>query len=478
MTEPIRTIKNIRIEEILLFLMLLVFPLDKVFSLLGGSTVQDYEGITLSYLFLALLIACCGWKTLWKKDTLPIQLLRESPVPILILLFIGSTLLSVIVSRFPMNAVQPTIMRLGLFVFYMLLLYVMRDRFSLRMCIWGFVLSAFITGFAGVYEIVAQEAILEADRYSDVLARGDMFTEVTGTFRIQGLSRDPCIHGAQLLIQLGLACYLFCTADKWPLKGLVGFLIILMTVNVIAAGARALWLFLFINMGLFLVLAPMRYKSLIIGSAIGMLIAAFIAIMLFFPQLAVFDRISGKKNVGSFSTNFRKEMMLISWEMGRKHPILGIGTGNFREEYPDVKRHSPFLPRKVIPVPHNIYLGIFAENGLVGLVFYCLFQLAVFLQAVYCYRYAPDRDMKYLAAALICGFITFTYSLNWYPMWGSKYAWTIIAMCGASMSIIQLESARAGSTPADGRDAVSHRNSHTSGSDHGRSTGQDAPHPA
>lgn len=58
---------------------------------------------------------------------------------------------------------------------------------------------------------------------------------------------------------------------------------------------------------------------------------------------------------------------LNSWEIIKKHPVLGVGTGDFPEKYKEINQQlSPNGPH--ITNPHNMYILVLAQSGIIGLV--------------------------------------------------------------------------------------------------------------
>jgi O-antigen ligase len=55
-----------------------------------------------------------------------------------------------------------------------------------------------------------------------------------------------------------------------------------------------------------------------------------------------------------------------SWELIKKNPIFGVGTGDFPEEYKKINSlNTPSLPN--ITNPHNMYILVLSQLGLLGL---------------------------------------------------------------------------------------------------------------
>jgi O-antigen ligase len=81
------------------------------------------------------------------------------------------------------------------------------------------------------------------------------------------------------------------------------------------------------------------------------------------------------------SMGYRITFLINTSELIKKSPILGVGTGDFPAEYKKINDiRSPDVRTTV--QPHNMYMLILAQLGLLGLVslvwiFYCQFRIAL-----------------------------------------------------------------------------------------------------
>ena len=57
-----------------------------------------------------------------------------------------------------------------------------------------------------------------------------------------------------------------------------------------------------------------------------------------------------------------------------ENPMLGVGTGSFEKAYANQVKNSSGWQSRVTSDPHNQFLKIFAEQGLVGLAAFLLFM--------------------------------------------------------------------------------------------------------
>lgn len=70
----------------------------------------------------------------------------------------------------------------------------------------------------------------------------------------------------------------------------------------------------------------------------------------------------------------RLQSIVVGWEVFKKHPILGVGAGDFKTEIHNQFSHTfPKADKKLMP--HNQFLSVAVGTGIVGLL---VFMLAIF----------------------------------------------------------------------------------------------------
>lgn len=99
------------------------------------------------------------------------------------------------------------------------------------------------------------------------------------------------------------------------------------------------------------------------------------------------------------SMNIRKTVMRSNWDLFIKHPIIGVGFGNSRNN-----KHDYGLA--VAQCPHNNFLGIAAELGIAGLVPFIIILLVVTKTSLTLLKNTSDRQVYMFASALFAVFIS------------------------------------------------------------------------
>lgn len=77
------------------------------------------------------------------------------------------------------------------------------------------------------------------------------------------------------------------------------------------------------------------------------------------------------------SLSSRKMIWQASFEMLRQHPFVGIGPGNFQQQYLLLQKDFPPYLEWAVPQPHNIFLAFWLQTGLLGLTGFVLLMIVL-----------------------------------------------------------------------------------------------------
>ena len=212
------------------------------------------------------------------------------------------------------------------------------------------------------------------------------------------------------------------------------------------SGSRAILVFLaVISMALFLRMPGGRRKWLLVG--ILALIAGVAALIS--PVLQQRLELFGELRHPSFtSINHILSWRLWIWDaamnMVADHPFTGVGVGAFQAAYD----HYSTLPGDVfrghyVYHAHQLYVGIAAETGLIGLAAFCalvVLALRWYVQAV------PDR--RQLAWPFALGLLVYAFPLNSQPILLSQWFFPVIVLLFAGM-LAALDEPGPGAMPAE-----------------------------
>ena len=120
------------------------------------------------------------------------------------------------------------------------------------------------------------------------------------------------------------------------------------------------------------------------------------------------------------------------------HPILGVGPGQFPDYYRDYADEIGVSVRAADRQAHNLYLGIAAETGILGLTAFLgavavtLFQLA----RARARRSRRRPDLAAMAAGFMLALVAYLASGLFLHLSYARYFWLVLALAGAAASVI------------------------------------------
>jgi len=175
------------------------------------------------------------------------------------------------------------------------------------------------------------------------------------------------------------------------------FFAISMSINMFITGGRAgqIGFFVILIILIFQIFEKQRVKSLLIIFTIipSIFLFAYQGSDLFKSRvnMAIQESISYDSiNMGNGSSvGQRINYAINSWDIYKKNLLIGVGTGDFPNEYRKINEvNTPNLPS--VTNPHNMYSLILCQLGLIGLI---SMLSILFLQVKISYK-SPDRFIR------------------------------------------------------------------------------------
>lgn len=206
---------------------------------------------------------------------------------------------------------------------------------------------------------------------------------------------------------------------------------VLFAINLLAiyySGSRGGFLAVGAGLGIFALLYfwSQIKKSLTTKIIIVILIimASYIAWDLFRPDFSA-SLDSGRVVT---SNNLRAQIWQTTLELGAKHPILGVGLGNFQNAFAELTLNRGNFPEYITPMaltPHNIFLMFWLSTGILGLIAFIWLLVAFFKEGLS----KNDNQYKYILMAVMVSILA--YGLIESSIWKNDLGiifWTIFAL--------------------------------------------------
>ncbi|MDR3575820.1 MAG: O-antigen ligase family protein [Anaerolineaceae bacterium] len=259
-------------------------------------------------------------------------------------------------------------------VITVLLVILIQQRSTFRGALWVLVIAGIFTGSISVFQYLTKTF---TNPYWG-FGQAQILNIVTGTddYRISGPIGDPNFYAQILVVIVPLAFHFLVTEKRLVLKAIAAWSLAVCSFSIIftysRGGAIALAVVL-ISMVLYRRPKPLE---------IILVVALVIGIFAFLPNQysarldTITQIVSGQTDVREeVSLRGRLSELLVAWQMFVEHPIIGVGVGNYPAFYQSYSRQIGLDPRTENREPHNLFLEVAAETGLVG--------FAVFMMVLY-----------------------------------------------------------------------------------------------
>lgn len=139
----------------------------------------------------------------------------------------------------------------------------------------------------------------------------------------------------------------------------------------------------------------------------------------------------------------RTDIWTVGWRMVEAQPVHGVGAGNFEVSSihyllaPGALQRDEFIV-DTPEVAHNVYLGVLAELGIVGLVLFLGLVgsvLVVGLRAAREFNRSGDLEMEILSRAYVAALLGFLASVFFASDEFKKQLWLLLSMSPALFAI-------------------------------------------
>ncbi len=201
-----------------------------------------------------------------------------------------------------------------------------------------------------------------------------------------GLVAQHVNFGNMCLLPLPFLYFYFLYTQNQRLKKIIFFLMIIEVIGILISYSRTTY----ISFTAFILLVAIKRRNL---KQLTLIITIITIISLYFMPQAFWDRINSIIQIRSTYQNMYKFKTLseivrliaipAAWKIFLQHPIIGIGGGKFNYIW---YNYSPIF-YKAFMAPHNDYMRLLAEYGVVGFLLFLLVVLAY----INTYKYVRNK---------------------------------------------------------------------------------------
>ncbi len=265
-----------------------------------------------------------------------------------VVLFALSALLSTLLSAYPARSLARAAYAPIAFLLFLAAQEVAVSRAAYRRVLVVLAVVASLVGLDGIYQFATGASLLGAP-----LSPGQVSASLPN-------AQDVALVPILLPLGLGLTGL---EARAWAARLLLGGLALAASTAVLS-GSRNVWLGLLAGLGVFAGLGGRRRPlAVVLLVALAALAAGVV--------LDVGGLAARGRRVLDLSRDPRIGLWLVAWRMFEESPLLGKGLHTFWEFYigyvRDVALPPGYAPELTyVPWPHNLYLEILAERGILG----------------------------------------------------------------------------------------------------------------
>jgi len=327
----------------------------------------------------------------------------------------------------------------GLIAILTVLLLQKRETF--RGVIWVLIFAGIFMGSISIHQYLTGN--FSSDYFGFATASYLNISEGVEGNRISGPLGDPNYYAQIMVFLFPLAVNRFLRENNRILKLTAGFAASVIGMTIIFTFSRGGAVAAVLSVMVLVIYHPPKLKNTIL-----ILLAIWIVFLLlpstYTDRMSTLTDLAQGSEASSAEVSFRGRIseVLSAWHMFRDHPILGVGVKNYPVYYQEYSRVIGLDPRSEPREPHNLYLEVAAETGILGLLAFGAILASVF-QAVRRVHSRlqewGERDMNSLVGAFSSGVAGYLGAAMFIHGAYPRYLWLLV---GIALALPQVFSRR------------------------------------
>jgi O-antigen ligase len=254
--------------------------------------------------------------------------------------------------------------------------------------------------------------------------------------RLTGPYGNPNAYAQVLVFIIPLALDRLWHERHVVLRTLAGMTLVLGVLTIFFTYSRGGFLALLFALGVLLALRRPNFFPLVITFVLAYTVSQFLPDSYTSRITTLFQLAPAQSNtVTDVSFVGRTSENTAAWRMFIDHPILGVGLGNFKDNYQDYARDIGLDRRRVPRSPASLYLELLSEQGVVGTVIFIFLTGLIFREMVSArnnFRRTGLIDHSFMVMALISGFSGYLFSAIFKNSAYSNVFWVIVGLAIAA----------------------------------------------
>ncbi len=324
-------------------------------------------------------------------------------------------------------------------VITVLLVILIQNRSTLKGALWAIIAAGIFTGTISVFQYLTGSF---TNAYGG-FGQAEILNIVTGVddFRISGPIGDPNFYAQVLVVIVPLAFHFMVSEKKLILRGLAAWCLVVCGLSIVFTFSRGG------AIALAIVLVSLLFYRRPKPAEIFLMAVLVVGLLAFMPE-AYTSRLNTIGQIATGQTDVREEAsirgrlseLLVAWQMFMDHPILGVGVSNYPNYYQSYSRQIGLDPRTENREPHNLFLEVAAETGLVGLIVFIMILYFSFRSIFHAWHTFNKLDLPDYAGLVavygigLVGYFTAAMFIHGaYP----RYLWLLIGIALALPQVVK-----------------------------------------
>jgi len=335
--------------------------------------------------------------------------MKDLPIKKMWLLFLGISLLSIIISIDKMASAYGIIKIISIFLIFSSAYVIVKREKNLKTVLYAIIFSSIVPFLFASYQLITGNGVGGSEGVES---------------RLFGTFSHPNPFASFVLIVISISLFLMLKEKEYPKKWLLGFLFFWGIAILEQTYARGSWLAFLIF--LFVVTFKKSPRMLL-----GIIIAS---VMLFFISTSIQDRVQNIYNPPADSSiRWRFEQWDRMYNAYIKKPITGYGIGT-----ETIVHEVEYGPNAGNQYTHNDFLRIALETGIFGFLAYSMLLFFTFLRLLKLYLKEKNpfvKDFGLFVLALYLGLLS--YSLTNNNLNETVTQWLMWGIIGASFALYE-----------------------------------------
>ncbi|MBQ2890279.1 MAG: O-antigen ligase family protein [Clostridia bacterium] len=372
----------------LLFIMGILFVSMVFYKVEFGVFVTAFLAPFIPTMVLAGLCVLCACSLVAKAITSKNFEWKFGIVGMFIMLMIFIYFVAALMSFARGKSIQIWFIYAVMIVFFYVVINTIRTKKQFFDLLKTFAVSGFFVCLYGIYQYIFKPGGAEA--WID----SEMFEGIS--MRIYSTLENPNVLGEYILLVLPVCIGLMWTEKNWGSKIFWGALAAVMGIVLILTFSRGCWIAL--------VVAAAIYVTFVCGKLWGLALLVLPIIPFVIPE-TILQRLTSVGDMSDSSTSYRVFIWMGSILMMKDFWLSGIGMGEeaFNAVYPFYAYSAVVAPHS-----HNLFLQVWIETGLGGIINFVLILFFWFKQLCLGHNLTQSRRLKTLMVSIgaaVCAFM-------------------------------------------------------------------------